>query len=412
MREIMKKKYVLVGAGSRALYMFAKPMVTELSEHVDLLGVFDTNGVRAQLLSEECGNIPVYGDFRGMLEETKPDVVVVASTDYSHHAYIIDSLMAGCDVVSEKPMTIDEQKSRAILDAERISGKKLTVTFNLRFAPYFAKVKQLLMDDTIGEVYHIQLEWFLDRDHGADYFRRWHAELANSGGLLVHKSTHHFDIVNWWMASRPKQLQALGARRVYGDHGQPHGERCMTCEYKDTCEFYKDITKDPFMMEHYVGAEQEDGYWRDRCLFDERVDIYDTMGVNLEYENGAILNYSLVAYAPYEGWRATINGSKGRLELGNIYRSADMSEVELSQIKHYKLDGTSEVIEVSSQIGGHGGGDIKLRKAIFAGGVDDPLGQMADSLAGADSCLIGATANRSIAEGRQLPVPDLRALRG
>lgn len=162
------------------------------------------------------------------------------------------------------------------------------------------------------------------------------------------------------------------------------------------------------MMSYYVGGEDEDGYMRDRCLFDKRVDIYDTMAVNLAYENGAILNYSLVAYAPYEGWRAVINGSEGRLELGNVYRSADMSEVEVSQIRYYKPDGSSEIIEVSSQIGGHGGGDVKLREAIFVGGVEDPLGQQANSLAGADSCLIGATANRSIIEGSLLPVPDMQ----
>lgn len=405
-----KKKYVIVGAGGRSLYMFAKPMATELQDYVDFRGVFDTNQTRAKLLSEECGQVPVYADFHQMLAEVQPDVVVVASTDYTHHFYIIESLEAGCDVISEKPMTIDEEKTRAILEAERKSGKKVTVTFNLRFAPYFAKVKELIQSGAIGDVYHIQFEWFLDRDHGADYFRRWHAEMKNSGGLLVHKSTHHFDIINWWLASRPKQLQAFGARRVYGDQGQPKGERCMTCEYTTTCEFYKDITQDPFMDQYYVGAEHEDGYWRDRCVFDERIDIYDTMSVNLEYTSGALLNYSLVAYSPYEGWKAVINGSNGRLEVGNVHRSADMSAIEASTINHHRLDGTTELIQVSTQMGGHGGGDEKLRKAIFIGDVEDPLGQQANSLEGADSCLIGATANRSIAEGKLLQVPDLRSL--
>lgn len=234
--------------------------------------------------------------------------------------------------------------------------------------------------------------------------------MRNSGGLLVHKSTHHFDIINWWVDSAPVKLQAFGARRVYGDHGQPKGERCMTCSYKASCEFYKDINADPFMKKYYVGGEHEDGYWRDRCLFDERIDIYDTMTVNLQYANGALLNYSLVTYSPYEGWKATINGSKGRLEVGNIYRSADMSEVEKSIIKLYKLDGSIENIEVSAQIGGHGGGDAKLLKALFEGGVADPLGQQADSFAGAQSLLIGATANRSIAEGIALAISDVASL--
>ncbi|NMA61764.1 MAG: Gfo/Idh/MocA family oxidoreductase [Firmicutes bacterium] len=404
------KKYVIVGAGSRALYMFAKPMSTTWKHVVDFRGVFDTNQTRARLLSEECGNVPVYADFTTMLSEVKPDVVIVASTDNSHHTYIIEALRAGCDVISEKPMTIDEEKCQAILQAERETGKKVIVTFNLRFAPYFSTVKEMLQNGVIGDVYHVHFEWFLDRDHGADYFRRWHSEMKNSGGLLVHKSTHHFDIINWWVDSAPVELQAFGARRVYGDHGQPKGERCLTCSLASSCEFYKDITADPFMSKYYVGGEHEDGYWRDRCLFDERIDIYDTMTVNLRYASGALLNYSLVAYAPYEGWKATINGSNGRLEVGNIYRSADMSEVEKSIIKLYKLDGSSENIEVSAQIGGHGGGDAKLLKALFEGGVADPLGQQADSFAGAQSLLIGATANRSIAEGKVLPVPDVTSL--
>ncbi|MFD2115561.1 Gfo/Idh/MocA family oxidoreductase [Paenibacillus yanchengensis] len=407
------KKYVLVGAGSRALFMFAKPMAKDWNHIVDFCGVFDTNLVRANLLSKECGGIPVFTDFHDMLAKTRPDTVIVASTDDTHHYYIIEALHAGCDVVSEKPMTIDEEKTRQIYAAEQASGKQVTVTFNLRFAPYFSTVKQLLQDGIIGDIYHMNMEWFLDRDHGADYFRRWHAELGKSGGLLVHKSTHHFDILTWWANSAPKQLQAFGKRRVYGDHGQPKGERCMTCDYTADCAFYKDITKDDFMNQYYVGAEAEDGYYRDRCLFDERIDIYDTMSVNLEYANGILLNYSLVAYSPYEGFRATINGSKGRLELSNIYRSADMKEADQNTIVLYKEDGSKEIMEVVSEAGGHGGGDAKLLQAIFEGGVSDPLGQQANSSAGAESLMIGVTANRSIAEGNPLlQIPTVSELRG
>lgn len=52
------KKYVLVGAGSRALYMFAKPMVTDWKGSVAFEGVYDANPVRARFLSEECGEFP------------------------------------------------------------------------------------------------------------------------------------------------------------------------------------------------------------------------------------------------------------------------------------------------------------------------------------------------------------------
>jgi predicted dehydrogenase len=397
----------LVGAGSRALHMFAKPMATEWKDAIRFGGIYDINAARAKFASEECGGVPVYDDFGRMLDEARPDVVIVASTDATHHEYIIRSLAAGCDVITEKPMTIDEEKCRAILQAERDSGKKVTVTFNLRYAPYFAKVKELIQAGAIGDVNHIDLEWFLDRRHGADYFRRWHAEMKNSGGLLVHKATHHFDIVNWWMNSRPAVVHAFGTRVKYGGGREGRGERCLNCGLKSSCEFYMDIESNPFMEKYYRGAEHVDGYIRDRCVFDERIDIYDTMSVNVSYENGGLLTYSLVAYSPYEGWRAAVNGSEGRMELMNVYGNADMKQADLGTIRIYRPNGSTEEVPVVSSAEGHGGGDARLREVLFKGGVADPLGRQADSMAGAASLLIGATANRSIAEGRALSIPDL-----
>jgi predicted dehydrogenase len=107
--EIMKK-YVIVGASSRGLEMYAKPITTELKDYAQLVGVYDTNSIRAQVLSKECGNIPIYANLNNMLEKAKPDVVIVTTIDKFHHGYIIKALEAGYDVISEKPMTIDAKK--------------------------------------------------------------------------------------------------------------------------------------------------------------------------------------------------------------------------------------------------------------------------------------------------------------
>lgn len=398
------KKYVLVGAGSRALFMFAKPMATELKDWIQFCGVYDHNTVRAHELSKECGEVPVYPSFEQMLEETKPDSVVVATTDDTHHHYIIASLEAGCDVISEKPMTIDQEKCDAILEAERRTGRKVTVTFNLRFAPYFKRIKQLLKSGAIGEIHHVNLEWYLDRSHGAEYFRRWHAQLKNSGGLLVHKSTHHFDIINWWLDSEPTEVHAHGTRRFYGPTREERGERCLTCSYTKTCEFYKDYTENEFINRYYLQAEQEDGYIRDRCVFGEHIDIYDNMSVNVSYDSGALLSYSLVAYSPFEGWRATLHGSEGRLEATNFYGDANMAQNEGNDIHIYTPGGEKVTYTLPASTGSHGGGDERLRRMIFVGDIEDDLGQMAGSRAGAASLLIGASANRSIAERKAIPI--------
>src|SRR6187431_3557694 len=107
------------------------------------------------------------------------------SSDVCSSDLIVRALHAGCDVITEKPMTTDAAKCRAILDAVAATGKRVRVAFNYRWAPFRTKVKELLAAGTIGRVRSITLEYMLDTNHGADYFRRWHAEAATSGTLLV-----------------------------------------------------------------------------------------------------------------------------------------------------------------------------------------------------------------------------------
>jgi predicted dehydrogenase len=304
----MKKRYAFAGASGRAWHMYAKPLATELKDYADLVGIYDVNSVRAGIVSESCGGIPVYRDFDQMLKEANPDAVIVTTVDRFHHEYIIKALEAGCDAITEKPMTIDDEKCRAILEAEKRTGKKVIVTFNYRFAPYVTRIKELLRQGAVGKILSIDFEWILDTRHGADYFRRWHRYMEKSGGLLVHKATHHFDLMNWWLEEDPQEVYAFGTRRFYGPTRENRGERCLNCQYKNSCEFYWDITANDFTRKFYYEAEKEDGYFRDRCVFADDIDIYDTMSVNVKYDQGALLSYSLIAHSPYEGWRAAING--------------------------------------------------------------------------------------------------------
>ena len=129
-----------------------------------------------------------------MLAEQRPQTVIVTSPDATHHEYILQAMEAGCDVITEKPMTTDAARCRQILDVSRRTGRRCRVTFNYRYSPPRSQVKDLLMSGAIGEVLSVDFHWLLNTHHGADYFRRWHASKAISGGLFVHKSTHHFEI--------------------------------------------------------------------------------------------------------------------------------------------------------------------------------------------------------------------------
>ncbi len=402
----MIKKYAIVGAGSRGLESYAEPLTTEFQDCAKLVGVYDINPVRAEYLSNQCGNVPVFHDFNEMLEKGKPDVVIVTTVDKFHHEYIIKTLEAGSDVISEKPMTIDPEKCRAVLEAEKRTGRKVTVTFNMRYMPYMARVKEVIREGAAGKILGIDFEWFLDTSHGASYFRRWHRYLDKSGGLLVHKATHHFDIINWWLEEEPEEVFAFGSRRFYGPTRKERGEYCRACRHQKTCEFYWDIATKESRMEMYVSGEHVDGYIRDRCVFAEDIDIYDAMSVTTRYSKGALLSYSLVAFSPYEGWRASVNGTEGRLEIGE-FNSGPRSREPVEYIYLHNRKGECITYPVNRSDGSHGGSDDKLRKTLFAGGVDDPLGQQADSWAGAMSLMIGACANISIQEKRPVFVKEL-----
>jgi len=418
------KRYAFAGASSRAVGMYAKPIHQKFASSARAVGVFDVNQTRAKLLSNACGGPPVYADFDAMVRDVRPDCVIVTTVDRYHHEFIIRALEAGCDVITEKPMTIDAEKCRAVLAAEQRTGKCITVTFNYRFQPYTTRIKQLVHDGAIGDVLSVDFEWLLDRSHGADYFRRWHRRMANSGGLLVHKSTHHFDLINWWIDDEPARVSAFGERRFYGPTRAERGERCSTCSYTRTCEFFKDFAHDPQLRPLYFEAEHEDGYWRDGCVFSDEIDIYDTMSASVRYRRGALLSYSLNAHCAYEGWRAAINGTKGRMELLEIESgpgtNTDTLEVVLTYPggkwpSFYGSKGSSEPRRIVDRVpvskGGHGGGDDRLLQRLFSGtDIPDPLGHMAGSRAGALSILIGIAANTSIAQGSVVTIDDL--LRG
>src|SRR5262249_42557186 len=113
--------------------------------------------------------------------------------------------------------------------AERRTGRKVTVAFNYRYAPIYERVKELLDAGTIGQVTSIDFHWYLDNIHGADYFRRWHAYIKNNGSLYVQKSTHHFDLLNWYIGTEPETVSAFADLKHYGRNGPFRGVRCKTC---------------------------------------------------------------------------------------------------------------------------------------------------------------------------------------
>ncbi|GGF38518.1 hypothetical protein GCM10010922_12310 [Microbacterium sorbitolivorans] len=240
-----------------------------------------------------------------MIRDENIDRAIIASRDDTHATLIIRCLEAGIDVMVEKPLTIDAESAAAIEDAVARTGRNVVVTFNYRYSPRNSALREVIQSGRIGTVTSIDFSWMLDTKHGADYFRRWHRDKTNAGGLLVHKSSHHFDLVNWWIDSAPRRVYASGALRFYGsDNAASRGlpARPPRGTHEGTHDpFELDLRDDPRLQALYLDAEAEDGYIRDTDVFTDGITIEDNLALIVDYASGATLSYSLNAHSPLGG---------------------------------------------------------------------------------------------------------------
>jgi len=432
---VNKKRFAVVGNGGRA-GVFIQAITSTYRDSCELVALCDLSQTRMDWHNEQiqmrsgAASVPTYlaDQFDMMIADTHPDTVIVATIDATHHCYINRAMELGCDVITEKPMTTDEEKAQSIFDTIERTGKKLRVTFNYRYAPAFTKLRELLVQGVVGRPLNVDFSWLLDTYHGADYFRRWHREKENSGGLLVHKATHHFDLVNWWVDSYPDEVFAFGDLMFYGkQNAADRGETYSYDRYTGALGAHEDpfalfLDQDAALQGLYLDAETDNDYIRDRNVFGEPITIEDTMAVTARYRNGVILSYCLLAYSPWEGLNVAITGTKGRVEL-NIVENVNLvsgqgesHNLEASKgpfskaaIRVHPMFGKGyEVAIPPVQEGGHGGADpVMLEHLFLPEPPRDPYNRAASHIDGAASIMLGIAANRAMELNQPVRIDDL-----
>jgi predicted dehydrogenase len=438
------RRYAVVGTSARAR-MYINALAGDYPG--DIVGWCDPNQVR---MSYYDGVLAAAGrpaparyrpdQFGALLDRERPDAVIVTSPDHTHPRYAAQALAAGCDAIIEKPVATSPEGARLLAEAARAAAGSVIITFNYRYSPRNSALRQVIADGAIGKVTSVHFEWVLDTVHGADYFRRWHREKAESGGLLVHKASHHFDLVNWWIDDVPTDVYARGALRFYGDlNAKERGlgerpERSHGWPGLADDPFSIDIAADDTLRRLYLEAEAEDGYIRDRDVFSPGITIEDNAAVLVGYASGAFLTYSLNAHSPWEGYRVSVNGDAGRAELEVVERGYVRSAADGSINGRPAIDPMTSGAEaatpgdprpVGSRLivqrhweparevpiitgtGHHGGGDTLLLNAVFRPGGADPLRQQAGYADGLRAVAVGLAANRSMVTGQAVNIREL-----
>ena len=427
-----KRRYVVCGVSSRAIGMWIHPMYHEFSHAAEFVGMLDIDPLRFQVCKREIpesANVPTYmpEEFDKMIEETKPDAVFVVCRDCYHVTYILKALEKGLDVITEKPMTTNWEDGIKVREAEKKSKGKVTCTFNYRYNPQHKLLRELVMAGKVGRVTHVDLNWYVDIKHGSSYFHRWNRMRENSGSLSIHKASHHFDLVNWWIGSPdPVTVHAFGALNHYGPNGpfnpsKKDGRHCSDCTERAKCAYKARWETRASTIrihdDHLDAFDEKKGllftpelYRPDMCMFDSEINIHDTIIANVKYANGVLLNYSANFSTPYEGYRLAINGTHGRIEAeewgGAGSTAFPCPRKEDIYVDYYPIFGSRERLSVKPGVGGHGGGDSGIQEDVFLGvDPDRPYDILANSRDGLAAISIGDAVYKSITQER---IIDLR----
>jgi predicted dehydrogenase len=434
-----RKRYGIIGTGHRAS-MFIDALTTAHADDGEIVAWSDSNPGRIDFYEAQLKQQGVAAPIRfapheleRAIAEHRLDSLIIVTPDATHPELISRSLGAGADAIVEKPIAIDVGGCTRILEAVEKTGRDVRITFNYRYAPRNSALKQVIASGELGQITSVTFEWVLDLRHGADYFRRWHRNKHVSGGLFVHKASHHFDLVNWWLADVPTAVFARGRLGFYGPENAASrglGARPArgTSDAGVGDPFSLDLREDPRLAALYLDAEKHDGYLRDQDVFTGAISIEDNMAAIVTYRGGPILSYALNAHSPWEGYSVAVNGTAGRAELTVVERGAvlldgrgrpvlDPSWESADEVDDGRPMGETLIVQphfsrarretIPAGGGAHGGGDGLMLADLFRDARVDPLARASGFRDGIRAASVGIAANHSMQTGAAVAIKEI-----
>ena len=360
MNVAIKQRIGIVGTGSRGTYF---GMLINRSQKAELVALCDPNAARMEAVAQRLGKAyNVYTDIENMAGHESLDAVIITSPDYCHVQNVKTALSKGLNVLIDKPLATTTAGCREIIKAAEKSGKTVMMGFNLRHDPALKRLKQIVDDGLLGNIFLIENREFYDG--GKTYMSRWNRKYALSGGLWVHKGSHDFDIFNWLLGfPKPFKVAATAGINAFAsdklpfklEPGKEPGPTCTKCLYAAVCpDGYSDAAKSPEWSEAAVKA---DNYAKDLCMYLSEKDTHDNGIAIVEYENGARASHmecfvtSVVADRLY-----TVIGDKGQAEVSLHDKTIKVRPRWSKEIINYNIPRTE---------GGHGGADPKLLESFL-----------------------------------------------
>ena len=315
----------------------------------------------------------VFKDWRELAELPKAaDFAIIATQDKMHFEAALAFIDKGYDLLLEKPMAPTAEECKMITEAAEKKGVKVVVCHVLRFTKFWYKLRDMIDNGDIGDIVCINhMENVGNRHQSHSYVRGNWRNTAESSPMILAKSCHDIDILQWLIGKKCIRVQSFGSLTYFKAENRPEGapDYCVKgCPYIDTCPYsavklyYDDKNNNWFrgVAADKVNPTDEDvmkaitdGPYG-RCVFACDNDVVDHQVVNLEYEGGATVSFTMNAFN--EGGRhIRIFGTKGEITADMDRQYIDLYSFDTCKHTILELDKVKEDIT-----GGHGGGDTGI----------------------------------------------------
>ncbi|MEI9807123.1 MAG: Gfo/Idh/MocA family oxidoreductase [Bacteroidota bacterium] len=356
---------ITLGAGSRG-NTYGNYAV-QYPDQLDIIGVAEPIPIRNERYTKKH-NIPEANRFKTWEDVFKrpkfADTIIISTPDRLHYGPCMEALKMGYDILLEKPISPSEKECRDILALAKKNDRIVAVCHVLRYAPYFIKLKELMHNNSIGEVISIQhFEPIMHVHMSHSYVRgNWHNSKETTPIILA-KSCHDLDILKWMLDKHCKSISAFGDLKWFKKENAPAGstERCTDgCKIEAECPYsaLRIYYRDRSWLHHFDLPEEKDkqgdaimNYLKTtnygRCAYRMDNDQPDHYTTNILFDNNTTAAFSMEAFTSYEGRRTRVMGSMGDIV-------GDMSAFTHTDFR------TGKVTEWKQDSDTHGGGDWRL----------------------------------------------------
>lgn len=390
----MKKiKIAVIGAGARGFLSYM-PYVQRFPHEVEVVAVAEPNEERRMRFAEAFNltSEQLHLTWEELLNKPKfCDALLICTQDQMHYEPTIAALRKGYHVLLEKPMS---NSPIECIEMERIAREEkrlLSICHVSRYTPFWKQMKKLISDGMIGDIISIQHNENVGYLHYAHSFVRgnWRNDVLSSPMILA-KSCHDMDLIRWLVDAECKRVSSFGSLSHFVSEHAPIGStgRCTdgcvvesSCSYSALRFYMQDIEANPFAAliadppteANRMKAIMEGPYGK--CVYQTDNNVVDHQTVNMEFENGVTVIFSMCGFTRDMNRIIQVMGSEGEIR-GDLLSG----QIDLFQFS----SGTQSVIQVPSNSSGHQGGDDGIMRQFLS---DLRNGQYLDTLTSAEASL-------------------------